>query len=204
MAQKKRTLAKIGEVSYQRIFDWSGGMNDAVQPVLLNDNESPLLQNASLDEKGTLYPRKGSKERYPSKIADSPVTGIGAYYKSDGTSRILIGAGSSIYTDKPHIVEKFDAQADWQRGSVAGFASLTKTAGSVVNDGTPTNRSQTTDTQAQWDAGTKTNVISKSNGTIELAVRRNPLSITENTFDDHVLISTSIEPYTGVIRLARQ
>lgn len=202
---RKKSIAKIGDVNYQRVFDWSGGMNDAVAPSLLGDNESELLENISLDEKGTLYPRTGSKERYAVDISNEPVTGIGAYYKSDGTSRLLIGAGSNLYTDKPHLIDTFDVKADWDQGTVAGAASTSAKIDSIINSGTASNVTQTTDTQAEWDAGTKTNVTSTAAGSIELDVRRQSLSITKTTMNDwlgHTLTSTDAKLYPNSVVLA--
>ncbi len=160
MATKKRQKnMKIGEMDYERIIDWSGGMNDAVNPALLADNESALLENASLDEKGTLFPRKGSRNRYAAAAGTDPVTGMGAYYKSDGTSRLLIGAGSKLYTDNPHVMDIFNLQDEFETGTVEGMASTTKKPGSVVNDGTPADVVQEMDTDAQWNAGTKEDVV---------------------------------------------
>jgi hypothetical protein len=204
MPKKNKNLTTIGDVSYQRLFDWSGGMNDAVDPALLNDNESPIFENAALDQKGTLYPRRGSEERYPTDIASAPVTGIGSYYKSDGTSRLLIGAGSSLYTDKPHVIDVFDAKAEWDLGTVTGLASTSAVVGSVKNSGTPANLTQATDTQAQWDTGTKTQVESTSGGSIQLQVRRNPLSITKTSkadWDAHTQVSTQSVYFTGSVGL---
>lgn len=202
----RKENVKIGQTKYQRIFDWSGGMNDAVSPSLLNDNESPMFKNASLDEKGTLFPRKGSAERYSPDIGSQPVTGLGAYYKSDGTSRLLIGAGTGLYTDKPHITETFDFQSDWQGGTLAGFASATKVVGSVTNDGTPpTEITQTTDTQAQWNLGTKTNVVSKADGSIECAVANQALNIIKTSkadWDTHILTNMSTALITNSVVLS--
>lgn len=164
---KKKTL-RIGEIDYERIVDWSGGVNDAVNPALLGENESALLENASLDEKGTLFPRKGSRDRYSPRIDNLPVSGMGAYYKSDGTSRLLIGADTNLYTDNPHVMEIFNLQGDFATGEVEGMASVTKKPGSVVNDGDPENVVQATDTEAEWNAGEKSNISVSPAGTITI------------------------------------
>ena len=109
VAKKK---VKLGQPDYQIIYDWSGGMNDVINPALLNDNESPRLENVSLDEKGTLYPAKGRTERYNAPFSDKSVNGLGAFYKSDGTSRLVIGADNELYTDSPHHINTFDSQSE--------------------------------------------------------------------------------------------
>lgn len=115
MASKKKS--KIGQPDYQTIYDWSGGMNDVINPALLNDNESPRLENASLDEKGTLYPAKGRRERYNEPFSDKAINGMGAFYKSDGTSRLVIGADDELYTDSPHHINTFDSQSELESGA---------------------------------------------------------------------------------------
>ncbi|NLZ95988.1 MAG: hypothetical protein GX921_09225, partial [Bacteroidales bacterium] len=114
MARKKKS--KIGQPDYQTIYDWSGGMNDVINPALLNDNESPRLENASLDEKGTLYPAKGRRERYNEPFSDRSINGMGAFYKSDGTSRLVIGADNELYIDSPHHINTFDSQSELETG----------------------------------------------------------------------------------------
>ena len=117
MASKK-SQAKIGAIDYQRVIDWSDGMNNAVNAALLKDSESVLLQNASLDQKGTLFSRKGRVERYSPDISPTgSVAGMAPYYKSDGTSRLLIGASDGkLYTDKPHIINSYDTQGEFNNG----------------------------------------------------------------------------------------
>ncbi len=114
MAAKK----KQQQVSQaERIFDWSGGMNNAVNPALLNDNESVLLQNYTLDEKGTLFPAKGAQNRYASPFGTSPVAGMGPFYKSDGTTRLLIGTeDGKLYVDTPHLLNSYDTQGEFNNG----------------------------------------------------------------------------------------
>jgi hypothetical protein len=113
VAKKK---VKLGQPDYQIIYDWSGGMNDVINPALLNDNESPRLENVSLDEKGTLYPAKGRTERYGQPISEKAINGLGAFYKSDGTSRLVIGADNELYTDSPHHINTFDSQSELESG----------------------------------------------------------------------------------------
>lgn len=112
-------MAKTSLYTLQRgrIVDFSSGQHDAVHPSLLADNEAKIAQNVSLDEKGTLIPRKGIKRRFASSFDSSAVAGMGAYYKKDGTSRLVIAAGTSVYADKPHIVHRFDTQPGWDAGA---------------------------------------------------------------------------------------
>lgn len=112
-----KTKLKIGSVDYERIFNWEGGMNDAVSAALLDAKESPLLHNASLDEKGTLGCRSGSEERYAEDISSGSVVGMGSFYKSDGTSRFLIATDDGkLFVDTPHVINKLSTQAELQAG----------------------------------------------------------------------------------------
>ena len=124
MAKKK---LKIGEIDYERIFNWEGGMNDAVDASLLDGHESPLLENASLDQKGTLGVRRGRAERYSPDISNSPVVGVTAYYKSDGTAILLIATNDgSLYTDTPHLVNSFKVQSEFEQGTLQAMLSETE------------------------------------------------------------------------------
>jgi hypothetical protein len=118
----------------ERIVDFSGGLNTTISGSLLNSNEAQVAKNISMEQKGTIKPRRGRKKRYPTAFSSDPVTGLGVYYKNDGTSRIITSAGSVVYTDAPHMATKWDAKADWERSgtSVAGFGTVTQFEGSVA------------------------------------------------------------------------
>jgi len=117
MAQK-RTRQSDNAV---RIYDWSGGENNAVNPALLNDNESAVLENYVLDDKGTLFPRKGATPRYATPFDSSPVAGMEAFYRSDGVSKLLIGTESGkLYVDTPHLVNGYDSKDEWETGKLFG------------------------------------------------------------------------------------
>ncbi len=94
-------------------------MNDAVNAALLSENESPLLYNACLDEKGTLGPRTGCEKRYSVDIGTAEVVGMGSFYKSDGTSRLLIATDDGkLYVDTPHVISKYSTQAEFNAGEL--------------------------------------------------------------------------------------
>ncbi|MHB8122585.1 MAG: phage head spike fiber domain-containing protein [Desulfuromonadaceae bacterium] len=113
----KKKSSGVGKIIPERIMDWSGGQNNAVNVALLNENESRLLQNYSLDEKGTLFPFPGSLKRYAADMGTSPAAGLGKFYKSDGTSKFLIGLeDGKLYVDSPHLVNQYDTQADFNGG----------------------------------------------------------------------------------------
>ena len=117
MAQKRTRQSD----NAARIYDWSGGENNAVNPALLNDNESAVLENYILDDKGTLFPRKGATPRYASAFDTSPVAGMEAFYRSDGVSKLLIGTESGkLYVDTPHLVNGYDSKDEWETGKLFG------------------------------------------------------------------------------------
>lgn len=105
----------INEVNKVYIDDFSGGLNSTISGSLLSNNEAQTAINISFEQKGTLRPRKGTRKRYLIPFADVPVTGMGVYYKSDGTSRLLITTGEKIFYDKPHLSTKWTEKADWEQ-----------------------------------------------------------------------------------------
>ena len=129
MAQKKSTQAKLLGA---RVVDFSGGENNAIHPALLGENESALVSGYSLDEKGTLTPIKGRRARYSTPFSTSPVNGIGRFTRSDGVSRLMIGAGNELYVDTPRLVETFDSQTEWETGTLSEQVDKTTSSGSLT------------------------------------------------------------------------
>lgn len=160
-----------------RIEDFSGGQNDMIHPAMLNNNESAKVVNYSLDEKGTLTVIKGRKLRYGTAFSVSPTNGISAYTRSDGISRLLIGAGDSLYVDTPRLVEVFDTQTDWETGEIKNVTA-TAVAGEIKVLGDKVSKSQATDTAAEWNAGTKTNLANATNA-VTLAKQGVDFSLTD-------------------------
>ena len=120
---------------HERIVDFSGGLNTTISGALLNSNEAQVAINTSLEQKGTLRPRRGRQKRYVTPFADTPVTGLGVYYKNDGTSRILVTSGDKIYSDAPHMSTKWNEKADWETTgtTLSGYGSTTQVEGSVTS-----------------------------------------------------------------------
>lgn len=108
-------MAKLlaDEIRYVRLSDFSGGRNSTISPSLLNANESPTAERVSFDQKGTIRPHWGRKKRYANPFSSSPVTGLGEYRKSNGTTRLLIGNGDKIYYDMPSFVNEWDDFSSW-------------------------------------------------------------------------------------------
>ncbi|MFZ5754810.1 MAG: hypothetical protein ACOY3J_11275, partial [Bacillota bacterium] len=115
------------------LYDFSGGQVDSVHPALLNDNEGKKYKNVSLEEKGTLKVTKGNQTRYATPFdANNPCVGIGAFYKSDGTSRLVMAAGTNLYSDSPHVTTKYDSQADWDSGQKSFFCNTATVPGDLT------------------------------------------------------------------------
>lgn len=110
----KSSKAAIG---YQlgRLVEQSGGMVDAVvHPALLKDSEARLLKNTSNSEKGTVKTTRGRQERFAEPFdANNPCNGLTAYYPDTSTSRLVMGSGTKLYSDTPHLIESFDSEDEW-------------------------------------------------------------------------------------------
>ena len=121
MAKKKGMASGGYEIG--RLVDQSGGMVDSVvHPTLLQDHEAALLKNVSLDEKGTVKPCLGRIERFEEPFdPDNPCNGITAFYPDTATSRLVVGAGTKLYKDTPHLVERWDSESEWAAWSGRGI-----------------------------------------------------------------------------------
>jgi hypothetical protein len=114
MAGKK--LKTSGGYEIGRLVDQSGGMVDeVVHPTLLQDSEAALLKNVSLDEKGTVKPCLGRIERFAEPFdPDNPCNGLYPFYPDTTTSRLIMGAGSKLFKDTPHLVTRWTDQAHFE------------------------------------------------------------------------------------------
>lgn len=114
MAKKSTPKAAIG-YRYGRLVEQSGGMVDAVvHPALLKDSEARLLKNVSIREKGTVKTTEGRKARFDTPFdAFNPCNGLTAFYPDTTTSRLVMGAGSKLYSDTPHLIQQWDSENDW-------------------------------------------------------------------------------------------
>lgn|GEM_PF-6821728 len=125
MSRRRAARPQTNQRQVVVLNDFSGGQNDVVHASLLNDNECAVLECASLDQKGTLLPDTGRAERFAANIDANPIAGMGAYYRSDGTSRLLMAAGNSLYSDSPHLAVNYDSQAEWQAGTLTLVDAVT-------------------------------------------------------------------------------
>lgn len=148
----------------ERIVDFSGGLNTTISGSLLNSNEAQIATDISMEQKGTIRPRRGRTKRYATPFATAPVTGLGVYYKNDGTSRLLMASGSTLYKDSPHMSDRWDTKADFEQDgtTLSGFASLTEKEGSVTARKQYIGDAAHTDSAPLWSA--KDAVLSVNTG----------------------------------------
>lgn len=133
VARKRR--ATVGTYQTERIDDFSGGWSTE-HPASLGKNALSQAKNVMLTVGGKVRPRWGMKRRFAQDFSFYPVVGMGALRKSDGTTRLVVAAGTTLYSDKPHIEFLYDAQADWER--VGAYTNLdTKSAPGDVKMYTP-------------------------------------------------------------------
>lgn len=126
-------MARADQPQKGRLVDMSKGMVDVVHPALLDDAESKLLKNASLDEKGTLTPCVGRTERFGTPFdTANPCNGIAAFYPDTTTSRLVMGAGTKLFKDTPHLINRWTDQAQFEEsGSVRVNTDTASTPGDV-------------------------------------------------------------------------
>lgn len=114
----------------KELANFSGGLNTG-HPVAIDDDELVTAKNVVLTQQGKLSPRPGMAKRFSVDFDPGPVRGMGAYYKSDGTTRLIIAAGTSLYADKPHLVFEYDTQSDWETAGVCTNLDTKSSPGDV-------------------------------------------------------------------------
>lgn len=120
----------------KRLEDFSGGLNDE-HPSTIPDECLSLAKNVEYTIEGKVKPRPGMSKRFASDFDTNPVLGMSPYYKSDGTTRLVMAAGTNLYADKPHVVFNYASQADWQKDGVYTNLNTAPTAGTSVSDVNP-------------------------------------------------------------------
>jgi hypothetical protein len=74
------------------------GINLAVTPTQIDDNQSPDLLNVHTDERGALNKRTGYERVFPTSLGTDAINGAFEYRKTDGTIRFLLAHGTKLYT----------------------------------------------------------------------------------------------------------
>ncbi|KJS23149.1 MAG: hypothetical protein VR72_03000 [Clostridiaceae bacterium BRH_c20a] len=154
MARRKQQRMSSGGYEIGRLVEQSGGMvDDVVYPTLLSENEAHKLINNTLEEKGTVKPCKGRQERFAAPFDENnPVNGIGVFYKSDGTTRLVMAAGSKLYSDTPHVVTSYDSKDDWDSGTKSKFCDTSNTPGDLTSLGSIIGDAGNCEDETQWTA----------------------------------------------------
>lgn len=114
--------------------DFSGGwVTNPASPSLLTAKEAQQADNVSFDQRGRLSPRKGRLKRFAAAFDTAAVTGLGAMFKKDGTSRLIMATGDEVYYDSPHQSNTYTSQAEWQAPGSVTWNDL-KNSGLTWND----------------------------------------------------------------------
>lgn len=114
-----------------RIKDFSGGLNTTISGSLLNINEAQKSKNVSVEQKGTIVPRKGRRRRYDTPYSAQPCSGMGMLFKQDATSFLVMSSGDSIYSDAPRMSYRYDTTEDFEKGTKGAYADYERTPGSI-------------------------------------------------------------------------
>lgn len=100
-----------------KIDNFTGGLNTS-DPVTIEDKDLVQAENVELTNQGRIKVRGGTKKRFDQDFDNNPVKGIAPFYKADGTTRLVIAAGSSLYVDNPHVTFDYDEQSDFKQEGV--------------------------------------------------------------------------------------
>lgn len=131
----------------------TGGMDQATDPSLVENNESPLLRNMSLDQPGNWNTRLGTRLLGDVPVTSDSIWGLFHLYQVDGTRKLLkvtdrdlylldegLGTWSAVDTNEWPATTKVDGVNFLNRlylGSADGDTSLKYTTGGAVTAVTP-------------------------------------------------------------------
>lgn len=90
----------------KRYPNFKGGLNTLVSPVKIKDNELSVAQNIKLVEEGVVTKRDG-QAYYGNDTSLSTISGLINYYKSDGTTSIIV-AGGTKYKKYNTVTSNYD------------------------------------------------------------------------------------------------
>jgi hypothetical protein len=204
------TKIKSGKWNIGILREQSGGMNGVVHPAILNDNEAEFLKNPNLEEKGILKTCLGRVERFAAAFdASNPVVGMGAFYKSDGTSNIVMASGTKLYKDTPHLVTTYTSKADWDNGTKSAECDTAATPGDLkIAAGSASNVIQAVSSQSEWEACTNSQIdTTTSAGDIKIAAKHAAFSRTFDTqaeWDAGTLSNANTTASAGDVKLNKE
>jgi hypothetical protein len=133
----------------------TGGINQATNPFLVDNNESPFLLNCMLDQTGTWATRRGTALKGARIGTSDGMWGLMALHQDDGTKKLFSVTdrdlyvlnegtsswGSAIDTDEWPATTRVDGVKFLNRlyiGSEDGATPLAYTTGGAITDITPT------------------------------------------------------------------
>ena len=170
-----------------RIQDLSGGQKTAISSTLLKDKEMQKAENVSFSLRGAIKLREVFKNRYDTTFSSRGIAGLGGFFKTDGTTRLVMAVDDKLYYDKPHYEKRYSEQHEFEEG-ITTYLSLVDPVGSMVLDaeGAIESYSKTFNLEADFDEGTYDACI---------AVEDNSLVLTYP--DPTTLIKTTTADFTG-------
>jgi len=138
MATKKKAPSKPRAPRTQRgefynveaHADFTGGLNTA-NPVSIADNQLAQATNLQLSTTGLPKPIWQAPPRYSPAFSPTAVLGISPFYKSDGTTRLVMASGTSLYSDTPHVTFQYASQSAWTQSGTYTNLDSSSTPGSL-------------------------------------------------------------------------
>ena len=180
-------MARTNGYARHKLDHWDGVNTDS--PVAIAPSELVSAINVEFTQEGKIRPRPGQAKRFSSDFDTNPVIGIAPYYKSDGTTRLVMAAGTTLYADKPHVIFNYDSQTDWNSG-VHDLDSTT-TAGDIALLPAPTSAFARS-TVAYNDDGTQ---VAANTPRYKAGKYNNGGWVEEGT--QQLAVNASFEVYTG-------
>jgi hypothetical protein len=137
MAKTSKTPKAPKGYDVQRIDAFEGLNTD--HPASIAPEELSRADNAMFTLAGRIQPRPGELKRFSSDFDPGAVRGLGGFYKSDGTTRLVMAAGTTLYSDTPHVIFNYQSQVDWTQSGVYDNTTTTSSGiglpilGTLVN-----------------------------------------------------------------------
>ncbi len=88
--------ATLRQIRKFEFFNNSGGLNDKVSPLIIDDTEASDIQNVNFTVGGAIQKRNGYASDNNTLLIGTP-TGLFQYVQNDGTEFLITTAGSKIY-----------------------------------------------------------------------------------------------------------
>lgn len=113
-----------------QVRDFSGGLRTG-HPSSIPDDALVEATNVVYTLEGKVKPRSGVRKRFSADFDSNPVVGLAPYYRADGTTRLVIAAGTTLYVDKPHLAFGYDTRSDWEQPGVYTNCDVSSAPGDV-------------------------------------------------------------------------